>query len=91
MVCRRKEDCCWVQVHLATLTYWGTARFQILVSVSLDSVHCDCLLYAVCIQYCQVLFQLTFVKTDFNKWKDEDDSDVDEKEDYNLDEVYCRM
>ena len=26
--CRHKQDCCWVEVNLATLTYWG--YYQIL-------------------------------------------------------------
>ena len=25
--CRHKQDCCWVEVNLATLTYWDTTRF----------------------------------------------------------------
>lgn len=31
--------------------------------------------------------QVHWLKTDFNKWKDEDDSDVDEKDDMNLEDV----
>jgi hypothetical protein len=33
------------------------------------------------------LLQLHFLKTDFNRWKDEDDTDDEEREDFNLDEV----
>ena len=33
------------------------------------------------------LLQLHFLKTDFNRWRDEDDSEEEEKEDFNLDEV----
>lgn len=32
-----------------------------------------------------------FVKTDFNRWRDEDDSDQDEKEDFSLDEMMNSM
>ena len=28
------QDCCWVEVNLATLTYWDTTRFYILVTLS---------------------------------------------------------
>ena len=35
--------------------------------------------------YCP--FQLHFLKTDFDKWRDEDDSDAEDQEDFNLDEV----
>lgn len=34
-----------------------------------------------------VIYQVHYLKTDFEKWRDEDDSDVDENEDFNLDEV----
>lgn len=33
------------------------------------------------------LFQFHFIKTDFNRWKDEDDTDDEEKEDFSLDDV----
>ncbi|KAK7478948.1 hypothetical protein BaRGS_00029815 [Batillaria attramentaria] len=32
-----------------------------------------------------------FIKTDFNRWRDEDDSDQEEKEDFNLDEMMNSM
>ncbi|KAL5007183.1 hypothetical protein ScPMuIL_015989 [Solemya velum] len=32
-----------------------------------------------------------WLKTDFNKWKDEDDSDVDEKDDMNLEDMMNSM
>jgi len=32
-----------------------------------------------------------YLKTDFDKWRDEDDSDVDEQEDFNLDQMMQSM
>ncbi|KAH9496237.1 p23 chaperone protein wos2 [Bulinus truncatus] len=32
-----------------------------------------------------------FLKTDFEKWKDEDDSDADDQDDFNLDEMMQNM
>ena len=35
MECQHKQDCCWVEVNMATLTYWG--YYQILnIGVSLS-------------------------------------------------------
>lgn len=31
--------------------------------------------------------QVHYLKTDFEKWRDEDDSEVEEQDDFNLDEV----
>jgi len=35
--------------------------------------------------------KMHYLKTDFSKWRDEDDSDVDEQEDFNLDEMMSSM
>lgn len=35
--------------------------------------------------------KLHFLKTDFNRWKDEDDTDDDDREDFNLDEMMNSM
>ena len=36
--CRYKQDCCWDDVNLATLTYWG--YYQILnIGISLIQTH----------------------------------------------------
>ena len=46
--CRHKQDCCWVEVNLATLTYWG--YYQILnigVSLNIDTYDCDLLMFNI--------------------------------------------
>ena len=39
VMCRHKQDCCWVEVNLATLTYWGYCQI-VNIGVSLFVMLC---------------------------------------------------